>query len=138
MNYTWFMNYFIVILYILLSISFADEPNPKSISYVYESCDRSAECWGHLRWIEKSCVPPKNAPTEKKCSTPGYKFNDLQGKQIYSCPPQCGFEEHDLFGPICFKEIPDCPNLPECAENGICGYDAKKEICIATEEGCES
>lgn len=119
-----------------LSFAFAEEPDPKSISYVYESCDRSADCWGHLRCIDKTCVPPKNAPTQKKCSTLGYKFNDLQGQQIYTCPPQCGFEEHELFGPICFTEIPDCPNLPECPEKGICALNDKQDACIASKDGC--
>ena len=138
MNYIELMIFYLIALLSFISPSVAADPDPKSISYVYESCDRSADCWGHLRCIDKTCVPPKNAPTEKKCATPGYKFNDIQGKEVYSCPPQCGFEDHELFGPICFKEIPDCPNLPECSEKGICGYDEKKEICIANEDGCAS
>ena len=28
----------------------------------------------------------------------------FRAKQVYSCPPQCGFEEHELFGPVCLKK----------------------------------
>ena len=109
-----------------------------SLSYLGESCDRTADCWGHLRCVEKACVPPPNPPDEEKCGTPGYKFTDLSGKVIYSCPPDCGFENSELFGPICYNKIPDCPNLDTCFKEGLCTYNPAVKRCVATELGCIS
>ena len=68
------------------------------------------------------------------CATFSFRQTTKKGKLIASCPPDCGFKDDLIYGPMCILNQKGCSASIECRESGFCEYNG--QACIRSEEGC--
>ena len=102
-----------------------------------ESCRNDVDCLSHLSCMEGVCNYLEEVPSTETCGSNGATFTVRRGESIsiaFQCPPDCAFEDHTLFGPICQSTPEGCERSQECKLYGICGY--KDGECVISAEGC--